>query len=87
MKKKMLLIAASCLLMTSCRSNKVVTKTVVPTIDFPLFPKIERVVNPDGSWLISKKATEQLAKYYVDIQKTEKEYNRLKKLYENIDKE
>ena len=84
MRKLILCTAAICLLMTSCQSNNVVTveKTVVPDIVFPIFPKIKRTVNTDGSWLIPKESADMLAEYYIQIQETEKNYEGLRELYE-----
>ena len=89
MRKLILCTAAICLLMTSCQSNNVVTveKTVVPDIVFPIFPKIKRTVNSDGSWLIPKESADMLAEYYIQVQKTEKDYEKLQELYENDEKQ
>lgn len=82
MKKLMICIVASCLLMTSCPSNKVVSKTVVPEIVFPKFPVLQRTINADGSWTIPKESVDLLAEYYIEILETEKTYKEIKDLYE-----
>lgn len=84
MRKLMLCIAVSCLLMTSCLSDNVVAveKTVVPELVFPVFPKLKRTVNDDGSWLIPRESADALSEYYILIMNTENDYNELKRLYE-----
>lgn len=86
MKKSVLFVTAMCLLMTSCLSNNVVKveRVVVPELDFPEFPKIQRTVNSDGSWLISKQSADNLADFYLRYQKTETAYESLKKIYKNF---
>lgn len=72
----------SCLLMTSCQSVKTEKIYIVPDVDFPAFPELEREVHADGSWTIPKESMDQLAEYYTKIQETEANYKELKELYE-----
>ena len=69
-------------LMTSCQSVKVVHKYIVPDIEFPEFPALDREINSDGSWTIPKESIDELAEYYIRIQETEKNYNDIKRLLE-----
>lgn len=78
----MICALAACLPMTSCRSVSETVRTVVPDITFPVFPALERTVNDDGSWVISRESVDLLAEYYIDIQKTEKNYREIKSLLE-----
>lgn len=78
----MICIAVSCLLMTSCRSVRVECKYIVPDIEFPLFPVLDREINADGSWTISSNSVDDLAEYYIRIQETEKNYKEIKQLLE-----
>lgn len=73
---------ALCLLMTSCQSVRVESKCVVPDIDFPEFPVLDREINSDGSWIIPKESVDDLAEYYIKIQETEKTYNDIKRMLE-----
>lgn len=84
MKKLMICIMVSCLLMTSCRSSKVITveNTRVPLLDFPEFPVIKRTVNSDGSWNVPKESTDALADFFVHYEEVKKNYQMLKDLYE-----
>lgn len=68
--------------MTSCQSVRVEHKYIVPDIDFPEFPAIEREINSDGSWIIPKESIDELAEYYIRIQETEKNYNDIKRMLE-----
>lgn len=84
MRKSMLCIVASCLLMTSCRSSKVITveHTRVPLLNFPEFPVLKRTVNDDGSWNVPKESTDALAEFYELYEEVKKNYQMLKDLYE-----
>ena len=83
MKRLMICIAVSCLLMISCQSNRIIEyRTVLPNITFPAFPRIHRTVNEDGSWTIDKESVDLLAEYYIKISATEKTYKEIKKLLE-----
>lgn len=73
---------ASCLLMTSCQSVKTEKVYIVPDVDFPTFPALEREIHEDGSWTIPKESIDLLAEYYTKIQETEANYKELKDLYE-----
>lgn len=70
------------LLMTSCQSVRVERKYIVPDIDFPKFPALDREINADGSWTIPAQSVDALAEYYTRIQETEKNYNDIKRLLE-----
>ena len=78
----MICIMVSCLLMTSCLSDKIVYKYTVPNVSFPIFPALERTVNPDGSWTIPKESVDLLAEYYIKITATETTYKEIKELLE-----
>ena len=69
-------------LMTSCQSVRVEHKYIVPDIDFPKFPALDRTINEDGSWTIPKEDIDMLAEYYIRIQETEKNYNDIKRMLE-----
>ena len=69
-------------LMTSCRSVRIEYKYLVPEIDFPDFPALDREVHKDGSWTIPKDSVDSLAEYYIRIQETEKNYNDIKRMLE-----
>lgn len=73
---------ALCLLMISCQSARVEYKYVVPDVDFPKFPILDREVHADGSWTLSKDSVDLLAEYYVRIMETEKDYKDIKRLLE-----
>ena len=73
--------------MTSCQSVRVEYKYVVPDVEYPQFPIIDRVVNEDGSWTITKKSADALAVYYTEIQVTEKTYREIKRLLEKGEKQ
>lgn len=75
-------MAGLCLLMTSCRSLEPADKPFVPDLCFPVFPEIERTVNPDGSWLVPAESVDRLAVYYLEITATENTYKRIKKTIE-----
>lgn len=87
MKKLTLFIAVSCLLIISCQSVKTERVYIVPDIDFPQFPALEREIHADGSWTIPKESIDMLAEYYIEIQKTEADYNGIKRLYEKENKQ
>ena len=82
MRKFLICIAVSCLLMTSCQSVKVEYKYLIPDIDFPLFPVLDREINADGSWTLPKESVDSLAEYYIRIQETEQNYKDIKSLLE-----
>ncbi len=69
-------------LITSCQSVRVEYKYIVPDIDFPTFPALDREINSDGSWTIPKESVDDLAEYYIRIQETEKNYNDIKRMLE-----
>lgn len=58
------------------------TDTFVPAISFPEFPKIQRTVLEDGSWLMPKESAISLAVYYTQIETARKNYEMLRELYE-----
>lgn len=68
--------------MTSCQSVRVEYRYIVPDIEYPKFPALEREVHKDGSWTIPKESVDLLAEYYVKIQESEKNYNDIKRLLE-----
>ena len=77
---------AICLLMTSCQSVKTEKVYIVPDVDFPTFPALDREIHEDGSWTIPKESIDLLAEYYIKIQETEANYKELKDLYEKEDR-
>lgn len=72
--------------MMSCQSVRVDYEYVVPELNFPIFPSLDRKINEDGSWTIPKNSIDLLSEYYLNIQKTEKDYNEIKSLYEEVQK-
>ena len=78
----MICTMVSCLLMMSCQSVKTEKVYIVPDIDFPQFPALEREIHEDGSWTIPKESIDLLAEYYIEIQKTEADYKEIKDMYE-----
>lgn len=87
MKKFLICIVATLLLMTSCRSVRVENKYIIPDIEFPEFPALDRTINADGSWTIPKEDIDLLAEYYIRIQETEKNYKDIKALLEEGEKQ
>lgn len=73
---------ATFLLMTSCRSVKVVYKTIVPDINPPEFPELDRTVNKDESWTIPKESTDLLGIFYIRYEEFLKDYYEIKELHE-----
>ena len=71
-----------CPLMISCQSVKVIYKTVVPELNPPEFPELERTVNADKSWTVPKESTDLLATFYLRYDEFVKNYNEIKELYE-----
>ena len=84
MKKLMICILASCLLMTSCQSVKVVyvDRYIVPDYDVPIFPALEREVLSDGSWHIPEESADLLAEFYIKYDVLYKSYKHDKELFE-----
>ena len=82
MRKFLICIMVLLPLITSCQSVRVEHKYIVPDIDFPNFPALDRTINADGSWTIPKEDIDALAEYYIKIQETEKNYNDIKRLLE-----
>ena len=82
MRKFLICIMVLLPLMTSCQSVRVERKYIVPDIDFPEFPALDREINTDGSWTIPKESVDDLAEYYIRIQETEKNYKDIKSLLE-----
>ena len=82
MKKLMICTTVLCLLMTSCQSVRVEYKYIVPDVDFPEFPVLDREIHKDGSWTIPKEDVDALAEYYIKIQETEKTYTDIKRMLE-----
>jgi hypothetical protein len=68
--------------MISCQSARVEYKYIVPDVDFPKFPILDREVHADGSWTLPKDSVDLLAEYYVRIMETEKDYKDIKRLLE-----
>jgi len=73
--------------MTSCQSVRVEYKYLIPDIDFPLFPVLDREINADGSWTLPKESVDSLAEYYIRIQETEQNYKDVKSLLEKGEKQ
>lgn len=68
--------------MISCQSARVEYKYIVPDVDFPKFPILDREVHADGSWTLPKDSVDLLAEYYIRIMETEKDYKDIKRLLE-----
>jgi hypothetical protein len=68
--------------MISCQSARIEYKYIVPDVDFPKFPILDREVHADGSWTLPKDSVDLLAEYYVRIMETEKDYKDIKRLLE-----
>ena len=74
-------------LFAGCQTPKVdyVEKPVVPEITFPVFPVLsgavrneeERTISVPEEWIV------YLEEYRIRIKETEKNYNEIKKIYEN----
>lgn len=75
-------IMALCLLILSCQSARVEYRYIVPDIEYPIFPALEREINKDGSWTIPKESADLLAEYYIRVQEAEKDYKEIKESYE-----
>lgn len=73
---------ALCLLILSCQSARIEYRYIVPDIEYPTFPALERKVNKDGSWTIPKESADLLAEYYIRVQEAEKDYKEIKESYE-----
>lgn len=82
----MIYILTSCLLMTSCQSVKTIyiEKYVVPDINPPIFPALDREIHEDGSWTIPKKDVDALAEFYLKYKTAVEIYNHDKELFEEI---
>ena len=72
-----------CLLMTSCQSVRVEYKYIVPDIQHPDFPILERTINEDESWTIPKESVNDLAEFYLKYQSAIDTYNHIKQLMES----
>lgn len=75
-------IMVLCLLILSCQSARVEYRYIVPDIEYPIFPALEREINKDGSWTIPKESADLLAEYYIRVQEAEKDYKEIKESYE-----
>lgn len=73
---------ALCLLILSCQSVRVEYRYIVPDIEYPIFPVLEREINKDGSWTIPKDSADLLAEYYIRVKEAEKDYKEIKESYE-----
>lgn len=74
----------SLMLLTACQSPQIVTveKTVIPEINFPIFPLADYMKdNKDGSVTVPAEWVVLLEEYHIRIMETEKNYNDLKNLY------
>ena len=76
------------MLLAGCQSTRTeyVEKTVVPPLSFPVFPLLqdgEAVRNKEaGTVTVPEEWIVRLRVYQIEIEKTEKNYNGLKALYE-----
>lgn len=68
--------------MTSCRSAQVVYKYIVPDVNHPDFPELDREINTDGSWTIPKKSVDELTKFYLKYTAEVEKYKHDKELFE-----
>ena len=68
--------------MTSCQSVRVEYKYIVPDVQYPDFPALERTINNDESWTIPKESVDDLAEFYLRYQTAVDTYNHIKKLME-----
>ena len=73
------------MLLIGCTATKIeyVEKAYIPELDFPFFPELHGDIrNPDdtvtvpGDWIL------QITEFGIKYEKTEKDYNELKYLYE-----
>jgi len=78
----MICVLASCLLMTSCQSVKVVYKYVVSEYNCPKFPALERTINKDGSWTIPPDSVDELTEFYIKYSTLEAIIKHDKELFE-----
>ncbi len=75
-------------LLLGCLSAKVVTveKVIVPELDFPTFPLADDMERTsDGMIKVPSEWIVALEEYHIRIEGTEKLYNELKKIYEEVD--
>lgn len=74
-------------LLSSCASNSVKEKVLVPDLVFPVFPSLDGgKKNPDGTVSVPNEWLVRLAEYRIRIKETEKNYGDIKALYEGKEK-
>lgn len=70
-----------------CRTTNVeyVEKPVVPEIAFPVFPVLSGAVRnrKEGTVSVPEEWIVRLMEYRIRVEETEKNYNEIKKIYEN----
>lgn len=72
----------SIMLSAGCVSQRVVEKTVVPELVFPLFPLADNMSdNNDGTVTVSSEWIVRLMEYKIRIEETEQNYTDIKMLY------
>lgn len=70
-------------LLQACRSTEIVVETRVPLIEFPEFPIADSMTdNKDGTVTVPAQWLVNLEEYHIRIEETQKNYERLKELYE-----
>lgn len=73
-------------LLTACQTTKYVTveTTVVPELDFPIFPKDSKMINHrDGTVTVSADWIVRLEEFRIVYESTKKDYEQIKELYES----
>ena len=70
------------MLLTACRSTKVVEKKVVPHLDYPEFPLADEMHRLGNGWVeVPEQWIVDVEEYHIKITETENVYNRLRELY------
>lgn len=72
------------MLLTACRSTKVVTKqeVIIPELNFPIFPLDTNMKNNhDGTVTVSSDWIVRLEEFRIHYEETENDYKMIKELY------
>ena len=69
------------MLLTSCVTERIVEKPVVPELYFPRFPTIDVIERTENGVVFGNQSVVDLAEYKIRIEETEKNYTEMKELY------